>query len=241
MTLYLGLNRHTAQKYRAHFLPILTLVPYAQGTPFQKNAVRYFPQTTHVILTSPSSTTLFLSRMLRIVSKHFLNKKHYLCLGKATRQRLFSFLPKAQQSTAEQEVGEGLFPLIQALSTSSRILYPHSRLARPVIKDFLYQESKDFFAYPHYTVQPRHLKRSLFFPYEKIIFTSPSTVRAYAKIFPDLPHQTYWFQGPHTFQEFQTTYYSLTRPILNNTISVTKNALSFKILHFHQSSFEAQW
>ncbi|WP_100934673.1 uroporphyrinogen-III synthase [Candidatus Chlamydia corallus] len=216
MTLYLGFNQKTAHKYQAHHLPILNLFPYAKNTPQNKHAVRFLPEATHVILTSPSSTGLFLSRMARLASKYTLKTKTYLCLGEATKKRLLSFLPQAKYTVATQEIAEGLFPLLQALPSTARILYPHSFLARRVIKEFLYNRFT-FFSYPHYTVKPRKLKKALLSRYKKIIFTSPSTVRAFAKIFPRFPEKIYWCQGSVTFQEFQK-FASPTKAFLLETI-----------------------
>ncbi|CRI33033.1 Uncharacterized protein BN1224_CV14_A_05420 [Chlamydia pneumoniae] len=202
MTLYLGLNQKTARKYQAHYLPILTLFPYAKSTPQNKRALQFLPQATHVILTSPSSTHLFLSRMTSLLSKATLKTKTYLCIGESTKERLLSFLGQVKYVVATQEIAEGIFPLLQALPSSARILYPHSSLARPVIREFLYNRFT-FFSYPHYTVKPRKLKKNILSKYKKIIFTSPSTVRAFAKIFPRFPEKTYWCQGRMTLQEFQ--------------------------------------
>ncbi|SPN73641.1 uroporphyrinogen-III synthase,Uroporphyrinogen-III synthase,Uroporphyrinogen-III synthase HemD [Chlamydia serpentis] len=203
MTLYLGFNQKTARSYRAHHLPILTLCPYAKSVPQNKRALHFLPQATHIILTSPSSAQLFLSRMTQLAHKDTLIKtKEYLCLGVATKERLLSLLPKASYNVATQEIAEGFLPLLEVLPPTSRILYPHSALARPVIKNFLYKKFT-FFSYSHYTVRPRKFKKTFFSSYKKIIFTSPSTVRAFAKIFPEFPEKIYWCQGPITFQEFQ--------------------------------------
>ncbi|WP_348663761.1 uroporphyrinogen-III synthase [Chlamydia vaughanii] len=208
MTAYLGLNQRTAKKYHAHFLPILKIVPRKTNSHQLRRAYRYFKQSTHVILTSPSSTSLFVSRMIKKTSKQALLHKHYLCVGRITAQRLRTFLPDARYSLATIETGEGVLPLITLLPPDARILYPHSALSRPLIKNFLSQENRLFFAYPHYTVEQLPLHPGIFAPYHRVIFTSPSTVRAYASLFPTLPDKDHWCQGPITLQEFQKNYSS---------------------------------
>ncbi|WP_117274754.1 uroporphyrinogen-III synthase [Chlamydia poikilotherma] len=206
MTIYLGLNQQTAKRYCAHFAPILKIVPFAKSSPQFRLAFRYLEKTSHILLTSPSSTSLFLSRMSKEVSKRTLENKHYLCLGKITAHRLIRLLPKAQHSLATIETGEGILPLISSLPEDTRILYPHSALSRSVIKDFLEKENRCFFAYPHYRIQEIQLESKIFDRCNRVILTSPSGVRAYAKLFPNLPNRTHLCQGPITLKEFQKIY-----------------------------------
>ncbi|MFJ1509128.1 uroporphyrinogen-III synthase [Chlamydia crocodili] len=206
MTIYLGLNQQTAKKYCAHFVPILKIVPFARSLPQLRLAFRYLEKTSHILLTSPSSTSLFISRMSRKVSKRTLENKHYLCLGKITAHRLVRLLPKAPYSLATIETGEGVLPMISSLPEDARILYPHSALSRSVIKDFLKKESRYFFAYPHYRIQELRLKSKIFDQCNRVILTSPSGVRAYAKLFPILPNRIHLCQGPITLKEFQKIY-----------------------------------
>lgn len=197
---YLGINSQTAQQYRADHIPILKIVPYAKSSPQIRRAIHYLKNASHVILTSPSSTSLFFSTMKK---QSCLTNLHYLCIGKITAKRLLHFLPQARYSLAAIETGEGVLPLISSLSNNVRILYPHSHFSRSVITDFLIKKNKQFFAYPHYTVKPRFLRPSCFDSYENIIFTSPSGIRAYTQIFANFPQKTYWCLGPTTLQEFQ--------------------------------------
>ncbi|AAP04974.1 uroporphyrinogen-III synthase [Chlamydia caviae] len=206
MTLYLGLNQQTAKRYHAYFAPILVIVPFARSSPQQRRAFRYLEKTSHILLTSPSSTSLFISRMRRKVPKKTLENKHYLCLGKITAHRLKCLLPKAHYALATVETGEGVLPMISSLPKDARILYPHSALSRPVIKNFLEKENRSFFAYPHYGIREQRLKSKIFDRCHRIILTSPSGVRAYAKLFSKLPNKKHLCQGPITLKEFQKIY-----------------------------------
>ncbi len=206
MTIYLGLNRETANRYHASFVPILEIIPFARSSPQLRYALRYLEETSHILLTSPSSTSLFISRMRRKNSKKTLSTKHYLCLGEITASRLTKLLPKAQYSLATIETGEGVLPMISSLPKNARILYPHSALSRPVIEDFLKRENRSFFAYSHYTIRERQLHPSVFKQCSRVILTSPSGVRAYAKLFPQLPRRIHICQGPITLKEFREIY-----------------------------------
>ncbi|BAE81555.1 conserved hypothetical protein [Chlamydia felis Fe/C-56] len=206
MTVYLGLNQQTARKYRALFAPILEIVPFARSSPQLRHAYLYLEKTSHILLTSPSSTSLFFSRMKKKFSRKTLRNKHYLCLGKITAHRLARCLPKAPYSLAATETGEGVLPMISSLPKEARILYPHSALSRPIIKNFLTQENRYFFAYPHYSIRERRLSPQIFDHCTRVILTSPSGVRAYAKLFPVLPDRQHFCQGPITLKEFQKIY-----------------------------------
>ncbi|WP_284442449.1 uroporphyrinogen-III synthase [Chlamydia gallinacea] len=199
---YLGLNSHTAKHYSADHIPVIKIVPYAKSSPQIRRAIHYVKYSSHAILTSPSSTSLFFATMRK---QRYLNNLHYLCVGKVTAKRLLHFLPQARYSLAATETGEGILPLVASLPHTARILYPHSSLSRPVITDFLIKENKQFVSYPHYTVKPLSPRPSCFTPYKHIIFTSPSGVRAYAQLFPCLPQKMYWCLGPITLKEFQKT------------------------------------
>lgn len=206
MTVYLGLNRNTAHKYHAVYMPILRIVPYSRQTPSVCRAQHYLTHASHILLTSPSSTSLFLSSMKRWRSKKNLEKKHYLCIGEITARRLTHILPKAQYSLAHSPTSEGLLPLLSSLPITAHILYPHSALSRSIIKNHLIQEDRFFFAYPHYTIRGIRYKKALFSAYHRVILTSPSGVRAYAALFPELPDKEHLCLGIITQQEFRKIY-----------------------------------
>ncbi|EPP35386.1 uroporphyrinogen-III synthase HemD family protein [Chlamydia ibidis] len=206
MTLYLGLNKQTAKKYQADFLPILRVSPYSLNCPQLRKASKYLEKSTHVIITSPSSTSLFISKMKRAHSLRSLREKYYICIGQATEQRLKNLVPKAKIITAKEETSEGIVPILKSCSRDCYFLYPHSALSRPIIKKFLQEEHRKHFAYAHYNVRPVALSVRVFGKYKNIILTSPSGVRAYARIFPNLPNKHHWCLGPITFNEFKKIY-----------------------------------
>lgn len=195
--LYLGLSKASARRYRAHFCPLIRVIPFSLSSPQFRTERRF--QASHVILTSPTSAAIFMARM-----KSW--DLHYLCIGKETAQRVLRILPKAVLSVAELEQGEGLIPLLTQLPQKSRILYPHSELARPVITDFLLMERRYFFSYAHYTIRPCKLPLKAFKNYRHIILTSSSCVQAYHKHFPILPRCTHWCKGTITQHTFEQCY-----------------------------------
>lgn len=205
-TLYLGLNRLTAKKYNAFFSPIIRIIPKSKNSPSMKYAVRYVWNAKTILLTSPTSVSLFFAHMLRAVSKHDLKKKHFICIGNTTAHRILTFLPKAFVSIASVETSEGLVSLLSSLPQQETILYPHSELSRPIIKNFLLSTAKEFFAYSHYYPIPRTIPRTLFQTSSDIILTSPSIVKAYASQFPILPNKRHWCQGPISSTTFQQIY-----------------------------------
>lgn len=205
-TLYLGLSQQTANAYGAVFKPIMQAIPISLQSSKIKCAVNYLSEASLVLLTSPTSVSIFFSQMLALASRHILSQKKYICIGQATSHRVRQFLPKAEVAFATIETSEGLLPLLEPLPKEEKILYPCSTRARPLIKNFLSLTKKNFFSYNHYFLRRRKISRTFFLPFSDIILTSPSIVQAYADLFPTLPSKTHWCQGPISSKAFQKIY-----------------------------------
>lgn len=215
--LYLGLNRQTAKYYHAIFAPIIRIIPKAKSSPSLKIATRYVQQAHYILLTSPTSASLFLSHMLKHYTKQQMKCKHFICIGKTTAKRIHSSLSTSSISVASIETSEGLLPLLQTIPRQTPILYPHSALARPIIQQFLIKKQKTFYSFTHYFPKAQRISPYLLHSCSDIILTSPSIVKAYAEQFPILPNKTYWCQGPISFQAFKNLYQQepkLLKPLL---------------------------
>jgi len=176
--LYLGLDpsRYEGEHELTH-LPLIRIEPRPlEGV--VKNAFLNFENFTHVLFTSRSAVAIFLdyAQKLSLVDVH---KKKYICVGTATAELLSDY----QTLYPQEQTAEGVVELLKTLDLrASRIFFPHSKLSRPVIFQYLERNAISF--------QPLVLYDTVFNPvnlpsldeYDELVFTSPSTVHAFAKL-----------------------------------------------------------
>lgn len=217
MPLYLGLNPSSAKQYSAVFQPIIRIVPFSKHVPQIRHARKFLVSTSHILLTSPSSTACFFSSIRKRIPLSLFRNKSFVTIGQATSSRVKAFLPKANIVQSAFPQAEAFLPILSTLPSSSSLLYPHSVLARPILRSLLQTLPFSSFSYPHYTVKPITLSVSTFLPHKTIILTSPSIVRAYAQLFPCLPDKEHWCLGEISAAEFKQIFHTPPSKILFST------------------------
>ena len=206
MILYLGLNPSFAKRYSAVFQPMIRIIPFSKRAPQMRRARQFLVSASHILLTSPSSTRCFFASIKKNISSSTLINKNFVTIGETTSSRVRAHFPNATIQQVSFPQAESFLPILSSLSPEASILYPHSFLARPIIRSFLEKLPNPFFAYPHYTVKPLKLPLKTFLPYKIIILTSPSIVHAYAKLFPTLPRKEHWCLGKISAEAFTNTF-----------------------------------
>jgi len=138
-----------------------------------------------VILTSRTAVQCFVQGM-QLCQQNYRNKRYFV-VGAATAQLL-------EQSgahdilVAKQQDAEGVCLLLSAYP-SSFIFYPHAAGARDVIARYLKAQEIPHLACWLYTteaLQPNPLPNLE--KYTHVMFTSPSTVKAFFQCYPRLPN-----------------------------------------------------
>lgn len=182
--LYLGLDpaRFHYEGELVH-LPLIQIVPH----PLEevKGAFEKLPACTHVLLTSRQAAALTID-YASLLSISF-EQKIYLAVGPGTAAVL-----KEQglscTHVAQEACGEGVVALLSKLDLShSFLFFPHSSLARPLVKDYLLERHLPHLAFPLYDTHPRAVALPDLEAFDAIVFTSPSTVEAFAACCPCLP------------------------------------------------------
>lgn len=174
--LYLGLRppKDTPQVCYTH-LPVISTVP-VNG---EEDFIDLEPFT-HIIFTSRTAVQLMLQ-------KAALNKQTVIAVGQATYAELRHLGYEALVPV--EETAEGVIGVLSQLDLSqANVLWPRSGQARSVISDYLRENKIQFTEYILYNVVPRvpeHIPDLALF--DEILFTSPSTVEAFLKIYPELP------------------------------------------------------
>lgn len=179
MVLYLGLDpsRFPRKKDLFHYPVIRTEKIFSDEL---MQALLLFPQFTHVIFTSITAV-----RYWRQEST--LEGKIIVAVGKATAEELRKdgYFPVI----AKEEMQEGVIALLKTMDMGESFLFlPRSKKARPLLAKYLQQENRRFFALDLYdTVFQKPEPAPLLENVEEIVFTSPSTVDGFLKIYGSLP------------------------------------------------------
>lgn len=197
--LYLGLDpaRFPHEGELVH-LPLIQISP----RPFEGEIVTHFSKLSHfshVILTSRVAAALFLEYSQKAgFPASSLANKHFVCVGKATAAVLQDeHIPMERFHVAHDERAEGVVQLIGELEKRT-FFYPHSAQARPLIRRSL--QGEHVLAFPLYDTLFRDVNLPPLDEFDRFVFTSPSTVKAFAalsKKFP--PLEKCVCQGPITY------------------------------------------
>jgi len=178
--LYLGTNPENYQYIEGmvHY-PIIQTVPLEVPT----HLLDDFPKYTHILFTSKNGVRIFFQAF-----KGSLERKQIVAIGKSTAAAL---LQEGHQPdhVASQESQEGVIELLEAQDLSvAYIFYPRSSLARKNLENFMLERRIRHQICDLYTTvfeKPDPLPDLRQF--DEIIFTSPSTVKAFLAAFGSIP------------------------------------------------------
>ncbi len=159
-----------------------------------------FRRSSHLIITSKTAA--------RIMQKRFGDKlfeKEIVAVGSATASLLqTTHFPK-------EETQEGLFDLLASHHLSeAELLYPHSLLARPFLRNALIREGLTVNAIPLYTLEKDPLTDLPdLSSFQELLFSSPSSVEVFFSLKPSLsPNLRLTAIGPITKSALERYRYS---------------------------------
>lgn len=196
-TLYLG--THPPAGHFIHY-PVIKLIP----RPIPPHILDHMRAYTHLIFTSKNAVTIFFNSVGNID----LNGKSVVAIGRSTASRLETYGYRAAY-VAEEESQEGIINLMRPMNLDQAyILLPRSALARPLLEDFLVERKVQLQVFDLYdTVSQKIEPVPDIEQIDEIIFTSPSTVRAFVEIFSRIPdNKKLTCIGPITKQELLRSF-----------------------------------
>lgn len=161
-------------EWRAFHLPLIKIVPRPPPKIFVETC-------THVIFGSKNA--------VRIALQHdpSINKLVGIAVGKGTTEVMVQN-GFTEVHTAEIAQTEGIVALLDTLDLQgTRILWPHAARSRPVLRDELLKRGipfEEWIAYDTYPISYTPIDLSVF---EEVFFSSPSTVEAFAALYPKYP------------------------------------------------------
>lgn len=192
--LYLGTDptqfesRGHNQGHLIHY-PVIRVVPRPSDHPEVRSAWEDLEDYTHLLFTSKNAVKVFfghLSQMNMPVSS--LHNRTVIAIGAVTAMHLAAGgLPATHIS--QEETQEGVVRLLQSLNLTDAYLFmPRSSLSRPVLSNYFGEMQIRYQACDLYdTVSQVPALRPNLDEIDEIVFTSPSTVRAFFDIFKVMP------------------------------------------------------
>jgi uroporphyrinogen-III synthase len=177
-SLYLGLDPENfkTEGEIVHY-PVIKILPKDPADPQITKVLKDLHSYTHVVFTSKNAVSVFLSYGVD------LQKKMLIAIGSATALHLTGcILPKASTQ-------EGIIELLKEMDLQgARFLLPGSSLARPLLARYLQSRGVETTVCPIYhTVNQMPGPIPDLSEVDEIVFTSPSTVDGFLKIYSALP------------------------------------------------------
>ena len=193
--LYLGLDpaRFSGEGALAHW-PIIRIDPRPLSDSSIFEPLARFDDYSHLVITSKNCAAILFDYLekLSFLPQSWSNKIT-IAVGRATA----AYLQKrgiAHPLVAEEETAEGVLQVLEQLPLSHtgsniRLFWPHSAEARPVIQNYLIAKNIAHHACAFYDVRTNIPPGPLpsLDDFDEIVFTSPSTVKAFLEVFGSFP------------------------------------------------------
>lgn len=199
--LYLGTHpaSYPAEGHLIHY-PVIKLIP----RPIPRHILEDMPEYTHLIFTSKNAVAIF----FQAVGKVDLSGKAIIAIGQSTASRLI--LEGYQPGhIAQEETQEGVISLLRPMDLKDGyILLPHSALARHTLENFFLERGIRHQICDLYDTVTQKIKPIPDLDtIDEIVFTSPSTVRAFVEIFSRIPdNKKLTCLGPITKEELMRSF-----------------------------------
>lgn len=185
--LYLGTSpvHYAGDGHLIHY-PVIKIVPRSSDAPEIRAAFEQLAEYTHILFTSKNSVSVFFQH-LQVCQKK-LGEQKILAIGKVTEAHLLQRGVSVER-TAEVETQEGItFELARLDLKDSYLFLPRSSLSRPKLTEYLEQNKIRYLACDLYDTEFQKLEPVPdLAEIDEIVFTSPSTVKAFLSIYSELP------------------------------------------------------
>ena len=181
MILYLGTDpSHFAARGKVLHYPVIKLIPRDIPAHVFDDMSLY----THCIFTSKNTVSILKEKM----PLEMLKDKIIIAIGDVTRAKLEEE-GLVVSAVAKEETQEGVVEMLKSMSLDQAYIFlPHSALARDVLERFLVEHRVRHQICDLYDTVAQKLDPVPDLEMvETIVFTSPSTVRAFFEIFSFMP------------------------------------------------------
>lgn len=186
--LYLGIDpsNYKGQEGEIIHYPVIKIVPRRNAD--IKASYSKLSIYTHLLFSSKNTVQIFFQKVEELgISKDFLQTIKILAIGTVTANYVNKYAHC--DFIAREETQEGMIALLQSLPLENAYLFfPRSSLSRNVVIDFFQENSiqfQDCFLYD--TVTQKNYPLPNLEEIDEIVFTSPSTLKAFVEIFSAIP------------------------------------------------------
>jgi uroporphyrinogen III methyltransferase/synthase len=196
-------------------VPMIEIKP-ARSFKVLDNAILRIEEYDGFLFTSRHAVLYFLERLKKkMKSVEMLRSKMIVAIGKTTAEALEGFGLDAR-CMPEEETAESMVKLLRDFPLKGkRFLIPRSDLARDLLVDALRKQGAQAEPVTVYRNICPKIKKQDLGRIDEIVFTSPSTVRNFLKVHPDIPERIkVWAIGPVTQAELKT--FNVPSEILKN-------------------------
>jgi uroporphyrinogen-III synthase len=169
--------------------PVIKIIPRSVENPDIRCAYEDLDLYTHLVFTSKNAVQVFCQHM-NLLDKHLsdLNTKIIAAIGEATAAKLGSqgLIPSW---TSKVETQEGMVEMLSKIDLKNAYVFlPRSALSRPILLNFFKEQKIRFQACDLYDTVTQALDpKPDLTQVDEIVFTSPSTVKAFLEIFGRFP------------------------------------------------------
>lgn len=186
--LYLGTDPSYYEGKKAQIIhyPVIRIVPRMNS--FVQSAYSNLSECTHLLFTSKNAVQVFFQQFTSLgLSKDLLQPMIIIAIGQVTA----NYVKKHIRCSfiAEEETQEGIVAFLRTQPLEhTHFFYPRSSLSRNVIVNFFRKENilfQDCLIYD--TVTQKNQPIPYLEEIDEIIFTSPSTIKAFLEIFSAIP------------------------------------------------------
>ena len=182
--LYLGTDPHSyeTEGHLIHY-PIIKIVPRPAHRIRPYKELSAF---THIIFTSKNAVNVFFEHLADLNLS--LDQQQLIAIGTVTATHL-TMRGYPPQHVAEQETQEGVIALLKQLDLKNAFFFlPRSSQARPLLVQFFEDHQIRYAAWDLYdTVSQKLEVQPDWDQIDEIVFTSPTTVRAFLENFKKFP------------------------------------------------------
>jgi len=169
--------------------PVIKIVPRSHDEAEIATAFQKLPSYTHIVFTSKNAVRIFFDLLSAFGMDHsLLKEKNIIAVGKVTAKHLSERNLEASR-IADLEQQEGIIALLDQEDLSEAFFFlPRSALSRPVLEEFLHKKGAKVTACDLYDTFSQNANPAPSLDcVDAIIFTSPSTVRAFFEIYQRIP------------------------------------------------------
>ncbi|MBS0621134.1 MAG: uroporphyrinogen-III synthase [Verrucomicrobia bacterium] len=187
--LYLGTDpTHFESEDEVIHYPVIQIVPRPLSDPEVKRVFDDLLEYTHLLFTSKNCVRIFCAHVAAMGMAPEQIQARVIAIGKVTALHLQD-RGFAVHRVAQEETQEGLLHLLSSEDLENAYLFlPRSSLSRPILVNAFQEREIRYQACDLYdTLTQRVESKPCLEEIDEIVFTSPSTVRAFLEIFGPLP------------------------------------------------------